>query len=223
MNSSESIKELALALAKAQGDIEKAEKDKDNPHFRSKYADLGNVVDAIKPALVSNGLAFTQICHEADNAAKIETIIIHSSGEWLSCGCISVPVSKNDAQGFGSALTYARRYSLSAAFGVAPEDDDGNAAAKAAPKKPQQPPQQPAQSSAPSEKDAEYIQRIKDALKLIYGDDKAAALDKIEELTSFVPKGKTEADRVKGVRDFTKLSGQRLSILAHSVERMANQ
>ena len=69
-----------------------------------------------------------QVIHDAENAACVETIILHSSGEWLSCGKLSVPVSKGDAQGFGSALTYARRYSLSAAFGVAPEDDDGNAA-----------------------------------------------------------------------------------------------
>lgn len=135
MESSESIKTLAAALAKALPDICKADKDKENPHFRSKYADLGNVVDAIKPALEKHGLTFTQICHDANNAAKIETVIIHESGEYLSCGTVSVPVSKADAQGYGSALTYARRYSLSAAFGVAPEDDDGNAAAKAAPRK----------------------------------------------------------------------------------------
>jgi hypothetical protein len=65
----------------------------------------------------------------------VETVILHSSGQWLSCGVIAVPVVKNDAQGYGSALTYARRYSLSAAFGVAPEDDDGNAAAAASPAK----------------------------------------------------------------------------------------
>lgn len=139
MNKSESIKELASALAKAQSEIEKAEKDKTNPHFRSKYADLGNVVDAIKPAIASHGLSFVQVSHDSDNCAKVETVILHQSGEWLSCGTVSVPVSKADAQGFGSALTYARRYSLAAAFGVAPDDDDGNAAAKNPPKKPQEP------------------------------------------------------------------------------------
>lgn len=136
MNKSETIANLAAALVKAQGKIEGATKDKTNPHFRSKYADLSSVVDAIKGPATENGLAYTQLLHDADNSAKVETIIIHSSGEWLSCGIISVPVSKNDAQGYGSALTYARRYSLSAAFGVAPEDDDGNAASKAAPPRP---------------------------------------------------------------------------------------
>jgi len=132
---SESIKELATAMAKAQGQIKGALKDQNNPFFKSKYADLSSVVEAIRVPLSSNGLSYVQIAHEKENAAAFETKILHSSGEWLSCGIVSVPVSKADAQGFGSASTYARRYSLSAAFGVAPEDDDGNAAAKAAPKK----------------------------------------------------------------------------------------
>jgi hypothetical protein len=134
MTKSESIKELAAALVKAQAKIEGATKDKTNPHFKSKYADLSSVVEAIKKPATDNGLTWTQVMHPAENAAAVETIIMHSSGEWLSCGVISVPVSKQDAQGYGSALTYARRYSLSAAFGVAPEDDDGNAASAAAPK-----------------------------------------------------------------------------------------
>lgn len=127
---SESIKELCAALAKAQPMIEGAIKDKTNPHFRSQYADLGNVIDAVKPALAMNGLSFIQRCHDSDRGPSVETIILHSSGEWISCGTIHIPATKQDAQGFGSALTYARRYSLSAAFGVAPEDDDGNAASK---------------------------------------------------------------------------------------------
>lgn len=133
MNKSESIGALAKALSKAQTLIEGAVKDKTNPHFRSKYADLGNVVDAIRPAISGCGLSFAQIVIDIENRAAIETIILHESGEWLSCGVVSVPVSKADAQGFGSAMTYARRYGLSAAFGVAPEDDDGNAASHAKP------------------------------------------------------------------------------------------
>jgi hypothetical protein len=134
MNKSETIKELAAGLAKAQALIEGAAKDGNNPHFRAKYATLASVVDAVKEPLAKNGLSYTQVLHDAENAVKVETIILHQSGEWLSCGCLSVPVSKHDTQGFGSALTYARRYSLSAAFGVAPEDDDGNGAAAAAPR-----------------------------------------------------------------------------------------
>ncbi len=129
----QSIANLASALVKAQAEIEGATKDKVNPHFRSKYADLGAVVDAVKPALVKHGLAYVQVSHDREHAAAVETLIVHTSGETLSCGVMSVPVSKGDAQGFGSALTYARRYGLMAAFGVAPEDDDGNAAAAAKP------------------------------------------------------------------------------------------
>jgi hypothetical protein len=135
MEKSESIKELATALAKAQGEIKGALKDSANPFFKSKYADLSSVVEAIRGPLAVHGLSYVQIAHDSDNSAKIETLILHNSGEWLSCGAVSVPVSKADAQGFGSAMTYARRYGLSAAFGVAPEDDDGNAAAKNPPKK----------------------------------------------------------------------------------------
>jgi hypothetical protein len=89
------------------------------------------VVDAIKPALAEHGLSFVQGPHDAEHAAKVETILLHESGEWMSLGEVTVPVTKIDAHGFGSALTYARRYGLLAAFGVAPEDDDGNAAATA--------------------------------------------------------------------------------------------
>lgn len=134
MDKSESIKELADALSKAQGQIKGAIKDSANPFFKSKYADLSSVVEAIRAPLATNGLSYVQVVHDAEGGAKIETLILHSSGEWLSCGAVSVPVSKADAQGFGSAMTYARRYSLSAAFGVAPEDDDGNAATAARPK-----------------------------------------------------------------------------------------
>jgi hypothetical protein len=109
-------------------------RDSANPFFKSKYADLSSVVEAIREPLSANGLSYVQVVHDAESSAKVETLILHSSGEWLSCGAVSVPVAKADAQGFGSAMTYARRYSLSAAFGVAPEDDDGNAASKAAPK-----------------------------------------------------------------------------------------
>lgn len=122
---------LFAAMAKAFPLIESATKDKVNPHFKSKYADLASVVDAIKPALIKNGLFFAQITHDTDGGVCVETIVCHESGESMSFGKLSVPASKNDAQGFGSALTYARRYSLMSAFGVPAEDDDGNAAVKA--------------------------------------------------------------------------------------------
>lgn len=129
MKMSDSIKELATALAKAQGEIKGAVKDSANPFFKSKYADLASVVEAIRAAFSKNGLAYVQTVEPSDkNEVRVSTIITHASGEWIDCGILALPVSKADAQGYGSALTYARRYSLSAAVGVAPEDDDGNAA-----------------------------------------------------------------------------------------------
>lgn len=133
MNKSDSIAALAAALAKAQGQMTGALKDSSNPFFKSKYADLASVVAAIREPFSTNGLSYTQILHESQDGVAIETLLMHGSGEWLSCGILRLPVTKADAQGVGSAVTYARRYSLQAAVGLAAEDDDGNAATKAAP------------------------------------------------------------------------------------------
>lgn len=125
---SRELDKLATALAKAQGEIEGAVKDKSNPAFRSKYADLGAVWDAIREPFSKNGLSVVQFPRRDGNSVEVETILLHSSGQWMS-GTFSVPTAKQDAHGFGSATTYARRFSLSAVCGVAPVDDDGNAAA----------------------------------------------------------------------------------------------
>jgi hypothetical protein len=138
-------KDLFAAMANAFPKIEGAIKDSNNPHFKSKYADLSSVVEAIKPALVANRLFFVQVNHEQTGGVCVETMVCHSSGQQMSFGKLFVPAGKNDAQGYGSALTYARRYSLMTAFGVCPEDDDGNAAVKGA-----QPAQEP---SAPITED----------------------------------------------------------------------
>lgn len=124
------MKTLFAAMAKAFPEIEGAAKDRNNPAFKSKYADLSSVVDAIKPALTKQGLFYVQMTHEQQGGVCIETVVGHESGEQFSFGKLFVPASKQDAQGYGSALTYARRYSLMTAFGVCPEDDDGNAASQ---------------------------------------------------------------------------------------------
>jgi hypothetical protein len=131
------MKNLFSAFVKAQSAIGKAEKSAINPHLKSKYANLESVMDCIKPALEANGLGFVQKFHDCDGGIKIETVIVHSSGEELSCGILSIPASKQDAQGYGSAITYAKRYGILAAFGVSTgePDDDGHAAAKSAPAK----------------------------------------------------------------------------------------
>jgi hypothetical protein len=119
---------LDAALAKAQGEIEAASKDKVNPAFRSRYADLTAVWEVCRPALAKHGISVTQWPIHADDARlHIVTRLAHG-GEWMRAH-FSIPVTKQDAQGYGSAMTYAKRYSLAAALGVvADEDDDGNAA-----------------------------------------------------------------------------------------------
>jgi hypothetical protein len=125
------MQKIAAALVKAQKAFGPALKSSTNPHFRSKYADLSACVEAVIDGLNENGIALIQIPHECESGVTVETLFIHESGETLSAGRLHVPASKQDAQGYGSALTYARRYSLMAACGIAPEDDDGNAAVKA--------------------------------------------------------------------------------------------
>jgi len=128
MEKSETIGKLAEALAKAQGEIQGAAKDQVNPHFRSKYADLASVWEACRKALSNNGLAVVQTMHGDDpDKVVVETLLTHSSGEWIK-GTLTMRPAKSDPQGIGSCITYARRYSLAAMVGVAPEDDDGNAA-----------------------------------------------------------------------------------------------
>lgn len=128
MNRSDSIADLCAALAKAQGMIEGARKGNTNPAFRSKYADLGAVWDAIRDPLSSHGIAVLQQLGTAENRVACTTILTHASGQWIEFDPFVVPTTKQDAQGFGSAATYARRYSLMAAVGIAPIDDDGEAA-----------------------------------------------------------------------------------------------
>jgi hypothetical protein len=142
MNKSDTIGQLALALSKAQGQMKFAAKDAANPFFKSKYADLASVIEAIKVPLSANGIAFVQATDFEDSAVIVETILLHESGEWIS-GKLRMQPTKNDPQGVGSAVTYAKRYGLQAIAGVPSDDDDGNAAthqsapaAKPAPAKP---------------------------------------------------------------------------------------
>jgi hypothetical protein len=119
---------LAAAMSAAFAEIEGATKSATNPHFKSKYADLTSIIEAIKPPLIRHGLFFTQRCVPSEDGVSVETVLHHSSGEKESLGTLYLPANKRDPQGFGSALTYARRYGLQTGFGVPTEDDDGNAA-----------------------------------------------------------------------------------------------
>lgn len=128
MKTSESITKIAPALLAAQRQITFAAKDATNPHFRSKYADLPTVIDAVKPALNEAGIVFMQMPAPSESGTlALCTRLIHASGEWIE-STATCPLQKNDPQGYGSANTYLRRYSLAAAVGLYQDDDDGQAA-----------------------------------------------------------------------------------------------
>lgn len=130
---SESVKELATALAKAQQQLEPAIKGSTNPHFKSKYADLGAVWDACRKALPEHGLSVVQMpTDSSEGRVALTTVLLHTSGEYIGT-TFSTKLQQDSAQGVGSALTYLRRYALAALVGiVADEDDDGNAASQPA-------------------------------------------------------------------------------------------
>lgn len=127
MTTSDQINELAAALAKAQAEMGGAVKDSTNPFFKSKYADLASVREACNGPLTKNGIAVVQSPSLAGNVVSVRTILIHSSGQWIS-GDVSCAAKDDSPQAVGSAITYLRRYALQSFAGVAPEDDDGEAA-----------------------------------------------------------------------------------------------
>lgn len=130
MKTSESVIEISKALCKAQSSITFAIKDAVNPHLKSKYADLPSVIDAIKPSLNEQGIIFIQSAGEMINMhLQLTTRLMHVSGEWVE-DTMTMPLVKQDPQGYGSALTYARRYSLAAIVGLYQDDDDGQQATK---------------------------------------------------------------------------------------------
>lgn len=143
MTSSETTATLCAALVAAQGALKPIAKDGKNPAFRSRYATLDGIMETVRPALAAHGLAVVQgVIHpETGEGGRlvgimVETRLIHTSGEWLA-SVVPVPVAKGDAHGLGSALSYGRRYGISALLALSTdEDDDGNAAAKAPPAKP---------------------------------------------------------------------------------------
>jgi len=196
------VKQIATALVKAQKEFGPALKSSTNPHFRSRYADLATVVEAVIDALNNNGIYLMQLTHETPDGAMAETTFIHESGEMLSAGKLFFPASKHDAQGYASALTYVRRYSLMAACAIAPEDDDGSAASKPRevpkPTKPEAP-----KPEAPKVETKEGItpEAAKDRVKFI-----------LDMFKAFLPEAKDEAslktfwsenrDSINIVKDF---------------------
>lgn len=124
------IDKLLEALSVAQGQMESATKDSDNPFFKSKYADINTIIQTAKKPLSENGLSVIQLTDRSETKAKVTTILGHKSGQYISTTLELAP-TKPDAQGMGSAITYARRYAYQAIIGMGAEDDDGNEASKA--------------------------------------------------------------------------------------------
>lgn len=170
---SNEIKDLAVALAKAQAQLKPAAKDAVNPHFKSHYATLQSVWDAARPALTANGLSVAQTFAETDgNRMSIVTTLLHTSGQWMR-GTLTMIPQRSDPQGIGSAITYGRRYALAAILGiVADEDDDGNAASERPASR------EPAaqRSQAPIGKPVDWRQHV-----IHFGKNKGVALGELEE------------------------------------------
>jgi len=187
---SPTIASLAKALSAAQGEVEGAVKGKANPAFRSKYADLAAVWDACREALTKHGLAVVQSpgpC--ADGRMEMTTMLAHASGEWMR-GTLTIPLGKADAHGYGSAVTYSRRFALAAFVGVAPEDDDGNAAAASAPRAQRAaPPELPSggrKSSAQAKRDGDH-ERIVSEINRLSKEGLADWLANCDDLTADQP------------------------------------
>jgi len=201
---------LIESLVKAQSEMTHAAFDQTNPHFKSKFASLKSVIDAIKPALNANGIFFMQVSHPLDHGVGIETIFCKAE-EKLSTGVVMVPVDKANAQGLGSALTYAKRYSLAMACGIAADvDDDGNGAAAA-------PPQRKGQSVVRTVIEQEGIvvdETKRDAyvtqlLAKVTDDDAAGVQELVDELsTDSDMKIAVWAELPSNVRSFIKKLGK---------------
>jgi hypothetical protein len=142
---SDNIADLAASLAKAQSEMGAVHKDQDNPYFRSKFAGLSTVWEAVKPALTKNGLSIVQMPGSDERGYFVQTQLLHSSGQWIRSTTYMKP-AKEDPQGIGSLISYARRYALQAMVMACPDDDDGEAAMG------RTAPQKPAEASKPAQK-----------------------------------------------------------------------
>jgi hypothetical protein len=136
MKTSDNVDKIFPAFVAFQAEMPPVPKDSINPHFRNKYASLGAITEATRPVLAKHGLAYTQGMAIVDGVQVMFTRIIHQSGQWMEDGGYALNPTKNDPQGMGSAVTYARRYTIGSTLGIITEDDDdGNRASEPAPAK----------------------------------------------------------------------------------------
>ena len=201
---------LIESLVKAQSEMTHAQLDQINPQWKSRFASLKSTIDAVKPALNANGIFFMQISHPVDTGVGIETVFMKGD-EKLSGGVVVVPVDRANAQGLGSSMTYAKRYSLAVACGIsASEDDDGNSAAA-------NPPQRKGQSVVRTVIEQEGIvvdETKRDAyvtqlLSQVTNDDAAGVQELVDELTKDSEmKIAVWAELPSNVRSFIKKLGK---------------
>jgi len=151
---SATVSKLFAAVVAAGGELRNPPKDSVNPHFKSRYADLATVLDTVRPVLARHKLAVVQMPTEMDGGPGLATTLVHESGEWMRATVRLYP-GKQDPQGIGSALTYARRYGLQAVLGIAADDDDdGAAGSRPAPAKAQPATAKPQPAASPRWTDA---------------------------------------------------------------------
>lgn len=199
---SEAIDQLATALSAAQAVMKGAAKDSTNPHFRNSYADLSSVWDACRAPLSENGLAIIQTTSTTADGVSVTTLLTHKSGQYIS-DTLTMPVSQRSPQVIGSAITYARRYALSAMVGIAPEDDDGEGA-EARGQKPQEPTnKKPAEKKEPEEKKDPYAEFFARANYAITADTASAFAQKMAKAINLAPTmgavAKLQADNIDGI------------------------
>jgi hypothetical protein len=219
------MKEIASALVKAQRQFGPALKRSTNPAFQrngvgGRYADLASCIEAVIDALNNNGIFLLQKNYDCSNGIMCETVFVHETGEMLECGIVHFPAVKQDPQGYASALTYARRYSLMAACGIAPEDDDGNAASQ----RPAPAPKNPLDTIEPSAKPAtgaQFRMAIPGKEDRIYGssqelfDAMMMIRDQIEKAGSITPR--LRMTKMRELREANEMNVDRMDI-AHKSE-----
>ncbi|TDM12689.1 ERF family protein [Macrococcus bovicus] len=198
MNKSESIVELSKAMANFQAEVKQPLKDKNNPFFKSKYVPLESVVESITESAPKHGLSFTQWAqNDAQGRIGVATLLMHSSGEYIEYDPVFMNADKNTAQGAGALITYLKRYSLSAIFGItSDEDDDGNAASG----NKQQVKQTPISQEKVGELKTAVISFAKD-----YGADEKSVLENLN------------------IRDYTKLTMQAADEAIKTLNNWRNQ
>lgn len=212
MQTSEKIGNIAAALCQFQGTVSNPKKDSVNPHFRSKYADLDAIITAIRPALLETGLSFiqNQVRDEQGNIG-VYTMILHKSGEFFQLDPVYVTLDKKTAQGIGSALTYAKRYSLSMAFGIAADEDDDANSITPPPNQPQrtQNKPQPQTKQKPEQQTPQQVEQPKPQstpkqANLSLVDDKPASESQRNAIHAIASKQKmTEEERKQFIEDET--------------------